>query len=216
MGKAICSECGNECEVPFEPTGGKPIFCRDCYNNRRESEPKKDSYGESYMRQYHDDLDKNVIKGRVAEALVEQMFLSLEFDVFRYGIERILPRVAKSVREGETPKRDKTLDKLRSMPDFVVRNNISNKLFFVEVKYRADGGKSMKPEDIEKYPDDVYIILVSKGAIKCGYSADLKGRDTTFHLLADEKGFGFEPQDRDKIKKFCGFASKFFSNIDED
>lgn len=27
MHKAICSECGRECEVPFWPTGDRPIFC---------------------------------------------------------------------------------------------------------------------------------------------------------------------------------------------
>ena len=35
MHKATCSECGNECEVPFKPTEGKPVFCRDCYRKRR-------------------------------------------------------------------------------------------------------------------------------------------------------------------------------------
>jgi CxxC-x17-CxxC domain-containing protein len=29
--KAICSKCGNSCEVPFKPVSGKPIFCRDCF-----------------------------------------------------------------------------------------------------------------------------------------------------------------------------------------
>ena len=31
MHKATCSECGNECEVPFKPTEGKPVYCKDCY-----------------------------------------------------------------------------------------------------------------------------------------------------------------------------------------
>ena len=35
MHKATCSECGNECEVPFKPTEGKPVYCRDCYRKRR-------------------------------------------------------------------------------------------------------------------------------------------------------------------------------------
>ena len=35
MHKATCSECGNECEVPFKPTDGKPVYCRDCYSKRR-------------------------------------------------------------------------------------------------------------------------------------------------------------------------------------
>ena len=35
MHKAVCSECGKECEVPFKPTEGKPVFCRDCYAKKR-------------------------------------------------------------------------------------------------------------------------------------------------------------------------------------
>ena len=28
---AICSNCGNKCQVPFRPTGDKPVYCRDCF-----------------------------------------------------------------------------------------------------------------------------------------------------------------------------------------
>ena len=35
MHKATCSECGKECEVPFKPTEGKPVYCRDCFQKRR-------------------------------------------------------------------------------------------------------------------------------------------------------------------------------------
>ena len=35
MHKAVCSECGNECEVPFEPKEGKPVYCKECYRKRR-------------------------------------------------------------------------------------------------------------------------------------------------------------------------------------
>lgn len=31
MHKAVCTDCGKECEVPFKPTEGKPVFCRDCF-----------------------------------------------------------------------------------------------------------------------------------------------------------------------------------------
>ncbi len=33
MHKTICSKCGKECEVPFKPTGSKPVFCRDCFKD---------------------------------------------------------------------------------------------------------------------------------------------------------------------------------------
>lgn len=32
MHEATCAECGRTCEVPFRPTGEKPVFCRDCFN----------------------------------------------------------------------------------------------------------------------------------------------------------------------------------------
>ena len=31
MYKAVCADCGKECEVPFKPTQGRPVYCRDCY-----------------------------------------------------------------------------------------------------------------------------------------------------------------------------------------
>jgi len=34
MHSAICSECGRECEVPFRPTGDKPVYCNDCFKNQ--------------------------------------------------------------------------------------------------------------------------------------------------------------------------------------
>jgi len=35
MHKATCTECGNECEVPFEPTAGRDVFCNDCFKKNR-------------------------------------------------------------------------------------------------------------------------------------------------------------------------------------
>lgn len=32
--KAICSECGQECEVPFKPTPGKPVYCFECFKEK--------------------------------------------------------------------------------------------------------------------------------------------------------------------------------------
>ncbi len=31
MHKATCSDCGKECEVPFEPKEGRPVYCKECY-----------------------------------------------------------------------------------------------------------------------------------------------------------------------------------------
>ena len=31
MYDAVCSNCGKDCQVPFRPTGEKPVLCRDCF-----------------------------------------------------------------------------------------------------------------------------------------------------------------------------------------
>ncbi|MEA2054278.1 MAG: CxxC-x17-CxxC domain-containing protein [Candidatus Thermoplasmatota archaeon] len=35
MHKVICSDCGKETEVPFKPTEGRPVYCRDCFSKHR-------------------------------------------------------------------------------------------------------------------------------------------------------------------------------------
>ncbi|HEU0243831.1 MAG TPA: zinc-ribbon domain containing protein [Candidatus Limnocylindrales bacterium] len=35
MFAATCSSCGQETEVPFRPTSGKPVYCSSCFAQRR-------------------------------------------------------------------------------------------------------------------------------------------------------------------------------------
>jgi len=35
MYKVTCSDCGKETEVPFKPTGDRPVYCRDCFQKHR-------------------------------------------------------------------------------------------------------------------------------------------------------------------------------------
>lgn len=34
MHKAVCAECGQECEVPFKPSGDRPVFCKECFQKK--------------------------------------------------------------------------------------------------------------------------------------------------------------------------------------
>ena len=34
MFQATCSQCGRTAEVPFQPRGDKPVYCRDCFQSR--------------------------------------------------------------------------------------------------------------------------------------------------------------------------------------
>jgi len=32
--RTVCSRCGKETTVPFKPTQGRPVLCRDCFQGR--------------------------------------------------------------------------------------------------------------------------------------------------------------------------------------
>ncbi len=36
MHDATCARCGNETQVPFRPTGARPVYCSDCFRMMRE------------------------------------------------------------------------------------------------------------------------------------------------------------------------------------
>jgi len=36
MHKATCDECHKSCEVPFRPSGDKPVYCSDCFSGKRD------------------------------------------------------------------------------------------------------------------------------------------------------------------------------------
>lgn len=33
--EAVCAECGAATTVPFQPTQGRPVYCRDCFRSKR-------------------------------------------------------------------------------------------------------------------------------------------------------------------------------------
>jgi CxxC-x17-CxxC domain-containing protein len=39
--KAVCSDCGTECAVPFQPKAEKPVYCKKCWTNHKPNKPNK-------------------------------------------------------------------------------------------------------------------------------------------------------------------------------
>jgi len=36
MYPAVCATCGKDCQVPFEPRDGRPVYCSDCFTPSRQ------------------------------------------------------------------------------------------------------------------------------------------------------------------------------------
>ena len=152
----------------------------------------------------------NSIKGRVAETIIQELFLAHDYNVFHFGMERSIPGVAQLTRKTSGPVRDK----IRSMPDFVVQDPRNHRLHFVEVKYRASGCFSI--EDVKgDYPwPHAYFIVVSRDHIKCLTYKQLEAGKVISpectNLLVKRVELGL---DRNLIVRFAMVAQRFFAGV---
>lgn len=151
---------------------------------------------------------ENMIKGRIAETLIEELFLALGYNVFRYGMENTVPGIMELLKGV----RSDVANNIRRMPDLVVQKG--KEVYFVEVKFRANETFSYKnlPKD---YPyKNAFIVIVSKRHIKCLNVQELEeGKEITpisKNYLGNRKEFDL---DKNTIIDFCDFAVKFFENV---
>lgn len=53
MHKAICNQCGAACEVPFRPSGERPVFCSNCFKGQGNAGPRSNKFGAERQQRSH-------------------------------------------------------------------------------------------------------------------------------------------------------------------
>lgn len=76
MFKAVCDNCGKDCEVPFRPTSGKPVYCSDCFEKMGGGN-RSDSRDERPQREFR-------------PAPVQTSNNRVEFDALNTKLDKIL------------------------------------------------------------------------------------------------------------------------------
>jgi len=213
-----CKSCGEE--------SGKYDLCKSCYydfedglidkckcGNFKDSEYDlcKDCYKKSKQNnketQKKSKISDSSIKGRLAEAIVEEMFLAMGYRVFRFGMENTVPGFG----DRYLPRKGDVADEVRKMPDFIVVKD--SQVTYVEVKYRTKGeeGFDFNSYYAKKrgYPyKNAYFILVTPKHIKVQKASELeKGEGFIFLNKCKE----FET-DKEIILQYIEFCKKFFGN----
>jgi hypothetical protein len=207
---AECIDCGKYTKF----NGG---HCIECYSKKNQKTSDKavavdfDDEEESHgLSDKEKSYRYGMIKGRIAETLIQELFLSLGYNVFRYGMENTIPGIMELLKGV----RSDVAQEIRRMPDFVMQNPKTKDVYFVEVKFRASEEFSLKNLP-KNYPyENAYIILVSKKHIKCITVEELQdGKSitpTSQNYLGKRKEFDL---DKDVIIDFCNFAVQFFENV---
>jgi CxxC-x17-CxxC domain-containing protein len=49
MFEAKCTGCGKTCTVPFKPTAGKPVYCRECFSKHNSRPAEASSKSGSFV-----------------------------------------------------------------------------------------------------------------------------------------------------------------------
>lgn len=101
MHAATCSECGNACEVPFRPTGERPIFCSTCFGKQKSQESKGFGGGSrerSFDRPRFENKRPDFRQAPVQDtkALGE---LKQQLEIMNNKLERILKAVMPELKE---------------------------------------------------------------------------------------------------------------------
>jgi hypothetical protein len=105
-----------------------------------------------------------MVKRRIAETLVQELFLSLGYNVFRYGMENTIPDIMELLKGV----RSDVAQELRRMPDFVMQNPKTKEIYFVEVKFRAieELGQKLSVSKCLHYCGTLEVYLVGVDGIE--------------------------------------------------
>lgn len=97
MFKAVCSECGKDCEIPFEPRDGRPVYCSDCFEKKEGgSRTPRESRDRGQRRPDRPDFQRK-------EAPVIQNNAQLQ--EISYKLDRILEALTASYSKKEPEKK---------------------------------------------------------------------------------------------------------------
>ena len=112
MHKAVCDECGKDCEVPFRPSGGKPIYCSDCFEGKdggRSRRPGRKSSGGS---------DKQLLEQVSSlNTKLDRILKMLESHVEKKPTSKkvVIKKVAKKATSKEEKKETKKVSKKKAV-----------------------------------------------------------------------------------------------------
>ena len=147
-------------------------------------------------------FSENLIKGRIAEIIFEQMFRDEgRYTVLHFGYEYIVPELT---RMGD--KSEKTMEIIRRAPDFAVINQDTGAVRLIEVKYQSRYSYKYTLQDaknMKKSWNPSYLFI----ATKAGFYFDdinriIKNEGTSARLSDETISTAYQEKYLELLKKY--------------
>jgi len=153
---------------------------------------------------------ENVIKGRIAEALVEELLRRSGNKVYRFGYESILQNLTQT--DSRFDRYSRNGEQVRSIPDFVVVNS-EGRSFFVEVKFRSDPNWLLKTRLLKQLKEywqaKLILVTITKPYFRVINPQCLFKEHYSFVALENDPDFDITT---DALKEFVPLVKKFLMN----
>lgn len=131
------------------------------------------------------DFSKQLIKGKIAEMIFDQMFRRVgDYTVIPFGYEAIIPELMQYTQQAD---RHDLIENISSAPDFALVSHDPKEVMLVEVKYRHKISISEIKETAKKICDRwklVYLFVATPEGFYLDACNDIETREMLTPLTA--------------------------------
>lgn len=134
--------------------------------------------GNKYLKKLNNmdiNFSKQLIKGKIAELIFDQMFRSnSRYTIIPFGYESLMPELTQISRKNKKESTKKVIKTISNSPDFVLIDKEGKQgIYLVEVKYR--GYKKINEKEVKQLAEN-----------------QIKRWDPSHIFLATQEGFYFD------------------------
>ncbi len=111
MHKVVCDQCGKPCEVPFRPTGDKPVYCSSCFEGKRKTRGTGDRFSKNKFsgqktdfgsKGNNDELKKQLV---ILNGKMDQLIKAVEAMANTKTIEKKAIKKTRTVKDKKSAKK---------------------------------------------------------------------------------------------------------------
>lgn len=111
MHQTVCDQCGKPCEVPFRPTGDKPVYCSSCFEGKRKTRGAGDRFSKNKFsgqktdfgsKGNNDELKKQLV---ILNGKMDQLIKAVEAMANTKTIEKKAIKKTRTVKDKKSAKK---------------------------------------------------------------------------------------------------------------
>ncbi|MCD8494833.1 MAG: hypothetical protein LRY46_01795 [Candidatus Pacebacteria bacterium] len=105
MYKAICSDCGSKTEVPFKPSGDRPVLCNNCFSQQRDGDyhQNRDTRNTPKNNYHHSEKRESFTRTLdPSEGLIKKM--QRDIDALHSKIDVMMTLMSSQIKDVSTEK----------------------------------------------------------------------------------------------------------------